>query len=45
MKRCISIAAVAAACWVTAVVADSTDAACVIYPAGSDKAATVAWHV
>ena len=43
MKRCISIAAVAAACWVTAVVADSTDAACVIYPAGSDKAkATVA---
>ena len=36
MKRLICIAASLAAFWATAALADSTDAACVIYPAGSD---------
>ena len=38
MKYFLSITAVLAAVWITPATADSTDAACVIYPAGSDHA-------
>jgi len=38
MKKLICMAAALAAFWMSPVSADSTDAACVIYPAGSDKA-------
>lgn len=38
MKKLICMAAALAAFWTSPVSADSTDAACVIYPAGSDQA-------